>query len=141
MSSYKVLTSHGSPEPKIAKPKVLPRPSIVTVQDGLPVIYGSDTVPTCGVRVVHPTNPKAPSKHHSIAILYVPPHAAMDRHSHEAEETYCILSGTGKILFDGGDQEVGPGSFIYLPSWCVHGIHNTGNEVLSVLLATSPPNP
>jgi mannose-6-phosphate isomerase-like protein (cupin superfamily) len=141
MSSYTVLTSHGSPEPKIPKPRVLPRPSIVTVQDGLPVIYGSDTVPTCGVRVVHPTNPKAQSQHHSIAILYVPPHAQMDRHSHEAEETYCVLSGTGKILFEGGDQEVGPGSFIYLPSWCVHGIHNTGNEVLVVLLATSPPNP
>ena len=141
MAAYKVLTGHGAPAPTIPKPDVAPLPSIVTVQDGLPVIYGSDTVPACGVRVVHPTNPKARSKNHSIAMLYVPPHAGMDLHSHETEETYCILSGHGKVLFDGGEQDIGPGTFIYLPAWCIHGIHNTGTEVLVALLATSPPNP
>lgn len=141
MATYKVLTGHGAPEPTIPKPAVAPRPSIVTVQDGLPVIYGMDTVPACGVRVVHPTNPKAQSKNHSIAMLYVPPHGIMDLHSHETEETYCVISGHGTILYEGGSQPVGPGTFIYLPSWCIHGIHNTGTEVLVLLLATSPPNP
>jgi oxalate decarboxylase/phosphoglucose isomerase-like protein (cupin superfamily) len=34
-----------------------------------------------------------------------------------------------------------PGDFIYLPPWCMHGIENTGREVLVVLVATSPTNP
>ena len=29
----------------------------------------------------------------------------------------------------------------YLPPWCLHGIENTGTEVLVVLIATAPPNP
>ncbi|MBM3650804.1 MAG: cupin domain-containing protein [Alphaproteobacteria bacterium] len=141
MSAYKVLTGHGAPAPTIPKPKVAPRPSIVTVQDGLPVIYGAETVPACGVRVVHPTNPRARSKNHTIAMLYIPPHAVMELHSHETEETYCVLVGTGKLLTEDGERDVGPGTFIYLPSWCMHGIRNTGLTTMEVLLATSPPNP
>ncbi len=141
MTGYKILTGHGAPEPKTPKPAISPLPSVLTVQDGLPVIYGEGTAPTCGVRVVHPTNPKAPSKNHSIAILYVPPHAKLDLHSHETEETYSILSGRGVLMFAGGTREIGPGHHIYLPSWCEHGIENTGTEVLVALLSTSPPNP
>lgn len=141
MADYKILTSHGTPTPKIPKPAVPPLPSIVTVQDGLPVIYGTDSLPTCGIRVVHPTNPKAPSKHHSVVMLYVPPHAKMELHSHEAEETYSVISGTGIVMFSGGQQDIGPGTFIFLPSWCEHGIENTGRDVLVVLLSTAPPNP
>lgn len=141
MTDYRTLTDHGNPAPTIPRPEIAPRPAILTVQDGLPVIYGAGTEPTCGIRVVHPTNPKARSKYHSIAMLYVPPHAKLDLHSHEAEETYCIISGTGVLMFCDGKQDIGPGHFIYLSSWCEHGIENTGTEVLVVLLATSPPNP
>ncbi|MBI1922644.1 hypothetical protein HYR99_00185, partial [Candidatus Poribacteria bacterium] len=47
-------------EPRIPKPDAPVQPNIVTVQDGVPVKY-----PGCegiGVRVVHPTNPKAPAQ-------------------------------------------------------------------------------
>jgi mannose-6-phosphate isomerase-like protein (cupin superfamily) len=138
--SYRILTGHGAPAPTIPKPEVSPLPSVLTVQDGLPVIYG-DTAPTCGIRVVHPSNPKAPSKNHSVVILYVPPQGEMELHSHETEETYSVLSGRGVLLYRGGQQEIGPGHHIYLPSWCEHGIVNTGTEVLVALLSTSPPNP
>jgi oxalate decarboxylase/phosphoglucose isomerase-like protein (cupin superfamily) len=33
------------------------------------------------------------------------------------------------------------GDFVYLPPWCLHGIENTGTEMLVVLICTSPPNP
>ena len=141
MSDYITLTGHGNPTPTIPRPAVKVRPSIVTVQEGLPVIYGAGTEPTCGIRVVHPTNPRARSKNHSIAMLYVPPHSKLALHCHEAEETYCIISGTGVVMYHDGKQAVGPGHFIYLPAWCEHGIENTGTEVLVALLATSPPNP
>jgi mannose-6-phosphate isomerase-like protein (cupin superfamily) len=141
MATYKVLAHHGTPTPTIPKPEVPPLPVVLTVQDGLPVIYGTDTLPTCGIRVVHPTNPKAPSKFHSIAILYVPPHGQMELHSHEAEETYSVISGEGTLLTTAGNHTVRPGHHVFLPSWAAHGVENTGTEPLVFLLSTAPPNP
>jgi mannose-6-phosphate isomerase-like protein (cupin superfamily) len=139
--THRMLPSHGSTTPTLPKPEHPQQAAVLTVQDGLPIMYSDDTVPVSAVRVVHPTNPAAPSKNHSIVMLYVPPHAEMALHSHETEETYVIISGTGTMRRNGGDVEVGPGHFIYMPAWCDHGIKNTGKEMLTVLLATSPPNP
>ena len=130
--------STGKP-PTIPKPDHAVDPLIVTVQDGVPVAY-----PDChgvGVRVVHPTNPKAPGKNMSLVMFYVPPHAVLPVGSHETEETYVILEGRGVMTFANFKREVKKGDFVYLPSWCLHGIENTGIEMLVVLIATSPPNP
>lgn len=140
-ATHTLLPSHGTTTPTIPKPDRPQEAAVLTVQDGLPIYYSEDTSPVSAVRVVHPTNPKAPSIHHSVVMLYVPPHAEMELHSHETEETYIIISGTGTMLRNGGNCEVGPGTFIYMPPWCDHGIRNTGPEMLTVLLATSPPNP
>ena len=125
--------------PTIPKPEVAPDPMIVTVQEGVPVVY-----PNChgvGVRVVHPVNPNAPSKNLGLVMFYVPPHVVLTPGSHETEETYVILEGKGKMTFARYEREVKKGDFVYLPPWCVHGIENTGTETLVVLIATSPPNP
>lgn len=140
-TTHRLLPSHGSTTPTVPKPDKPVESVVLTVQDGLPIYYSDDTSPVSAVRVVHPTNPKAPSVHHSIVMLYVPPHAEMELHSHETEETYVIISGTGTMLRNGGNVDVGPGHFIYMAPWCDHGIRNTGTEMLTVLLATSPPNP
>jgi mannose-6-phosphate isomerase-like protein (cupin superfamily) len=65
----------------------------------------------------------------------------MEIHNHEAEECYIIQSGSGEMLFKGGSRPVKVGDYIYLPSWCDHGIVNNGTEILVVLLALTPPNP
>jgi mannose-6-phosphate isomerase-like protein (cupin superfamily) len=129
----------GEEQPKIPKPSVPPDPMIVTVQDGVPVSY-----PGChglGVRVVHPVNPNAPSRNLGLVMFYVPPHAILEPGSHETEETYVILEGSGRMTFAHYQRDVSKGDFVYLPPWCVHGIENTGNVPLVVLIATSPPNP
>ena len=125
--------------PTIPKPETPPDPMIVTVQEGVPVVY-----PNChglGVRVVHPVNPNAPSKNLGLVMFYIPPHALLSPGSHETEETYVILEGAGTMTFARDKREVKKGDFVYLPPWCVHGIENTGTETLVVLIATSPPNP
>ena len=94
-----------------------------------------------GVRVVHPVNPNAPAKNMGLVMFYVPPHAVLPVGSHETEETYVILEGSGLMTFAQFQREVQKGDFVYLPSWCEHGIENTGTETLVVLIATSPPNP
>ncbi len=129
----------GDQPPLIPKPDQPPDPVILTVQDGVPVAY-----PNChglGVRVVHPVNPKAPAKNMGLVMFYIPPHASLQPGSHETEETYVILEGRGLMTFARFQREVQKGDFVYLPSWCVHGIENTGTEPLVVLIATSPPNP
>ena len=129
----------GERPPTIAKPETPPDPVILTVQDGVQVAY-----PNChglGVRVVHPVNPKAPSKNLALVLFYVPPHASLPPGSHETEETYVILEGRGRMTFAHYQRDVSKGDFVYLAPWCEHGIENTGTEPLVVLIATSPPNP
>ncbi len=137
------ITQHagykGSAEATIPKPEVAPDPMIVTAQDGVPVAYAG--CHGLGVRVVHPVNPKAPSTNCSLVLFYVPPHVVLEPSSHETEETYVILEGAGTMTFARYNREVKKGDFVYLPPWCVHGIENTGNECLVVLICTSPPNP
>jgi mannose-6-phosphate isomerase-like protein (cupin superfamily) len=129
----------GDKPPKIPKPAMPVDPMIVNVQEGVPVVY-----PGChgvGVRVVHPVNPKAPAKNMGLVMFYVPPHVVLEPGQHETEETYVILEGKGLMTFANFQREVKKGDFVYLPSWCLHGIENTGTEMLVVLIATSPPNP
>ena len=141
MDGYEVLGPYNNPNP--ATPRIEhPDPVVfMTQQDGVKVIYSADTAPTCGIRIVHPSNPKAPSPKLGISVLHVPPGSRMDLHDHEAEEVYMIQSGTGEMLTADSSREVSPGDFVYLPPWAKHGIVNTGREMLTVLLALTPPNP
>lgn len=140
MAEITQFKGYAGREPIIPKPDHPVDPVILTVQDGVPVAY-----PGChglGVRVVHPVNAKAPAKNLGLVMFYLPPHTINGVGSHETEETYIILEGCGTMTFANGRQEkVEKGTFIYLPPWCEHGIENTGNENLVVLIATSPPNP
>ena len=125
--------------PTIPKPDEPVHPTIVTVQDGVPVVY-----PNChglGVRVVHPANPAAPSKNLGLVLFYIPPYALLPPGSHETEETYVVLEGSGRMTFANYQRDVKKGDFAHLPPWCTHGVENTGTETLVILIATSPPNP
>lgn len=125
-----------SPIPKPAEPV---QPNILTVQQGVPIKYpGCDGI---GVRVVHPINPKAPSQNLGLVMFYVPPHVVLEPGSHYTEECYVILRGQGTMTLAGQKVKVQAGMFIHLPPWCEHGVENTGDETLEILICTSPPNP
>ena len=116
-----------------------PDPNIVTVQDGLPLKYaGCEGI---GVRVVHPSNPKAPAQNFGLVLFYLPPHVILEPSHHATEESYYIVEGAGKMTFANDQRDVKKGDFIHLPPWCTHGIENTGAETLVVLICTAPPNP
>lgn len=136
----KITTFRGyAGEPPIPKPAEPVRPNLVTVQDGVPVRYpGCDGL---GVRVVHPVNPKAPAQNMGLVMFYVPPHVMLQPGSHHTEECYVILRGHGTMTLAGEAVPVRAGMFVHLPPWCEHGIENTGEETLEVLICTSPPNP
>jgi quercetin dioxygenase-like cupin family protein len=112
---------------------------IVKETDGLPVLY-PDCVRGFGIRVVHPQNPKAESRNLSMQLLYIVPGGILYPHSHANEEIYYILEGKGKGEF--GFQkpvDVEKGMFIHLPGNAIHGLENTGDGVMKVLISTSPP--
>jgi mannose-6-phosphate isomerase-like protein (cupin superfamily) len=126
-------------DPPFAKPDKPVQPNIVTVQDGVPVKY-----PDCdgvGVRVVHPANPKAPAQNLGLVMFYVPPHVILEPGSHYTEECYVILRGRGTMTLAGEKVKVRAGMFIHLPPWCEHGVENTGEETMEILICTAPPNP
>ena len=126
-------------EPPVPKPEEVVEPNVVTVKDGVPVKYpGCDGV---GVRVVHPSNPQAPAENFGVVMFFLPPHAFLETGSHHTEECYCILRGTGTMTLAGEEVKVQAGMFIHLPSWCEHGLENTGDETMEILLCTAPPNP
>ena len=126
-------------EPPFPKPKEKILPNIVTAQEGVPVKY-----PDCeglGVRIVHPANPNAPAKNLGLVMFYIPPHVVLEPSGHYTEECYVILKGEGTMTLAGEKVLVRAGMFVHLPPWCEHGIENTGNETMEVLICTSPPNP
>jgi mannose-6-phosphate isomerase-like protein (cupin superfamily) len=136
ITTFKGYSKEDAPIPKPAEPV---QPNIVRVQDGVPVRYpGCDGI---GVRVVHPVNPNAPAKNLGLVMFYVPPHVVLPVGSHWTEECYVILRGRGTMTLAGEKVEVEAGTFIHLPPWCEHGIENTGDETLEILICTSPPNP
>ena len=130
---------HQVREPEIPKPDIPPDPLIVTAQDGLPILFEPCESPA--IRIVHPTNPKAPSRNVGVTMLYVPPQGTVAFGSHEPEEVYAVLEGKGTMHFTQGPQNIGQGDFIYLPPWCEHGIENTGHDQMVVMVITSPTNP
>ena len=140
MAQFTVYRGYeGEHTPAVPRPDKPVDPMIVTVQEGVPVVY-----PGCygaAVRVVHPVNSRAPARNMGLVMFYLPPHAVLSPGSHETEETYVILEGRGTMTFANYQREVKKGDFVYLPPWCLHGIENTGTETLVVLIATSPPNP
>ena len=123
----------------IPRPDQLPDPMIVTAQDGVPLKYGD--CEGIGVRVVHPTNPNAPARNMGLTLFYVPPHVVLEPGCHATEETYVILEGAGRMTFINDKRDVKKGDFVHLPPWCWHGIENTGNDTIIVLICTAPPNP
>ena len=61
-------------------------------------------------------------------------------HSHPTQEqVYVIISGTGLMKVGREEQEVGPGTLVFVPPGAAHAIRNTGGETLSYVSATAPP--
>jgi len=115
--------------------------NVVREKDGVAVLY-AECKRGFGIRIVHPQNPKAPSKNLSITMLYLAPGGVLEPHHHENEEVYVILEGEGKGYFGLKEPiKIEKDMFFHLPSNAEHGLENTGNEIIKVLIATSPAFP
>ncbi len=75
------------------------------------------------------------SKEISIQITDVDPGSMQFIHSHEEDQCYYIISGSGKMFINEQTQEVKKGDAVFIPSNSTHGIENIGKGVLTYLTA------
>lgn len=71
-----------------------------------------------------------PSDTLTAGVTRVPVGGWLGLHSHEATEIYHVLAGNGTVHLAGKDELIQPGSIVFIPSGCVHGIRNTGDREL-----------
>ena len=59
------------------------------------------------------------------------PGSTIGLHTHEtSSEIIYILAGTGRVLYDGGDESLSAGSCHYCPKDHAHSLINDGGELL-----------
>ncbi len=78
------------------------------------------------------------SKNLVITLVEMEPGGIQHIHSHEPEQTYTILEGSGVMTVDAEQRPVQAGDCIFIPSFAKHGLKNTGAAVLRYLSAASP---
>ena len=74
----------------------------------------------------------------SVTLVEMQPGGFQHIHSHEPEQMYFILEGSGVMTIDNAEQEIGEGDCLFIPSYSKHGLKNTGKTVLKYLSAASP---
>lgn len=72
------------------------------------------------------------------SLVEIKPGGKQRIHSHEPEQVYYILEGSG--LMTVGDQEarISPGDCIFIPSHTVHGLVNDGKLTVRYFSAAAP---
>ena len=61
-------------------------------------------------------------------------------HAHpESEQVYVIVRGRGRMIVAGEEQEVEPGTLVFIPAGAEHAIRNDTTDDLTFVSAASPP--
>jgi len=90
-------------------------------------------------QLVWPKN--APGSALTITRVTMDPGAVSSRHAHaQAEQIWIVEAGEGALLLDGGAREaLAAGDIVRTPAGDIHGVANTGAELLVYLAITTPP--
>jgi mannose-6-phosphate isomerase-like protein (cupin superfamily) len=75
-----------------------------------------------------------------LGVSVIDPRSCSNPHTHnDAEEIFYVISGCGKILVEEEQEEVGPGSCVFVPIGKEHQLINDNDEIFKVVAITSPP--
>lgn len=89
-------------------------------------------------RLVHPLTTGSTAL--GVSLCAMGPGDEIRRHSHDYEEAYYVLRGTGTMTLEGvGEIHLEPGLSVYVPPGRVHGQVADGGEPLHILCSLSPP--
>ena len=89
-------------------------------------------------RLVHPKT--VGSDQLGVSLCAMAPGDEVRRHSHDYEEAYYVVEGTGVMTLEGeGEIRLEPGLAVYIPPGRIHGQVNDGDGPLSIVCSLSPP--
>lgn len=89
-------------------------------------------------RLVHPKT--VGSNQLGVSMCEMKPGDVVKRHSHDYEEAYYVVRGTGTMWLEGHpDIPLEPGVSVYVSPHRVHGQINDGDQPLHILCSLSPP--
>ena len=72
---------------------------------------------------------------------YLKPNCRYTPHYHEQPEIFYFLSGHGTMYAGDGIYQVSPGSLVYAPKNCLHGMVNDGPDPLcAIYCCNTTPN-
>jgi mannose-6-phosphate isomerase-like protein (cupin superfamily) len=72
-------------------------------------------------------------------LIRAPKNFHVTRHWHTANETHTVISGTFIVECDGKREELGPGSFNYMPGKMIHQAWTKVNEEVVVFITVDGP--
>jgi quercetin dioxygenase-like cupin family protein len=76
---------------------------------------------------------RTPTQSISMGTLELPPGSSLDPHHHEPMEVYFVTDGNGTLLINAEQRPVRAGDVVYIPGNHVHGVKNTGDELLRLV--------
>ena len=74
----------------------------------------------------------------TVTLVDVAPGGRQPIHSHETEQCYVIIEGTGVMTVGDETSEVSSGDCIFIPGGSKHGLVNSGDATLRYVSAASP---
>ena|SRR5438105_11011182 len=78
-------------------------------------------------------------EHIMLGLNCLEPSQTQSVHAHDgADKIYFVLEGRGRFTVGDQEQEAGKDMLIIAPAGTPHGVTNTGNERLSLLVAIAP---
>ncbi|MGO5024048.1 cupin domain-containing protein [Lawsonibacter sp. LCP25S3_G6] len=78
------------------------------------------------------------AEHYVVGTAMVHPGGGVPEHSHETEETYLIMSGTGIMTIEGEEVPVKADDVIHLKPWQPHELKNTGDTEMRTIFVYAP---
>lgn len=82
------------------------------------------------------------AKNYSMLLNTQPSGAVGKPHKHDdAEHSWFILEGTGKVILEDETYPIGPNMTVYIPPGVMHGIEADEGSTLKYIVIYSPPGP
>jgi mannose-6-phosphate isomerase-like protein (cupin superfamily) len=79
-----------------------------------------------------------PSDELVVSWVEVKPGGQQAYHSHDPEQVYVLVCGSGTMHVGDESDSVERGNIVYIPSNTDHYVHNTGGEPLTYVSAGTP---
>lgn len=78
-------------------------------------------------------------EHVMVGLNCLEPQQTQRTHAHEgADKIYFVLEGRGRFTVGDEEREAETGALVIAPAGVVHGVTNTGDQRLSLLIAIAP---